>query len=390
MLQGKSFDNRRINIGVSFPLRISQERIWLYGIVLVFFGLVTLLLASRLWLGDWAYFVGGGATVGTRDLIGPRHVAWAIRHGLSLPVPWAYPPAVAWFFAPFTRVSLGTGYWINAAIMSAACIASGIVAARIYGVSIALSILAVLAWLPATQSISFGQNGSLALLFSLVAIYGLKDGRPLTSGLAVGLLFFKPTDAAVFLLLLLLRREWRALAVVALVGVVWYLASVPAAAGDWYWPQSYAASMHAYYPNQPHSPNLISLSGIATHFGLPVLLGTAMDVLLLAFWCLTVPKVSLLEAASFAGLFAVATSFHANPHEAALLIPAVFYVTTNVVEPWRTWIIVVAYLTAGPISYLRLYIGFAPVALVCAIGAISYVALRLASKGNAGLTGQAR
>jgi hypothetical protein len=360
------------------PLRLSRDRIWFYGGTLVILGNSLLILAPWLWKGDWAYFVAGGATVGTQDLLGPRHVAWEVAHGVRLALPWAYPPAVAWFLAPFAHVSLGLGFWINATIMLGACIASGVVAATVYRLPVGFSILAVLAWAPAVLSVSAGQNASVALLLCMLCILGLVRDRPIVAGTAVGLLLFKPTDAAVFILLLLLRRQWRALVVVAVAGIAWYLASVPATAGDWMWPYHYLTNLYTYYPHQQYPQNLINASALTMRLGLPMLFANLISVVLLLAWCSIAIRVSLLEAASLAGLFAIATSTHANPHEAALALPSLFYIMKNVGEPWRTRIVAGAYVAACISNYLRVVArGFEPLVFLILFGALLYLGMRL-------------
>jgi hypothetical protein len=368
----------------SVPLRFSRDGVWLFGGALVILGNLRLIFAPVLWKGDWAYFVAGGATVGTQDLLGPRHVAWEVAHGVALALPWAYPPAVAWFLAPFAHISLGLGFWINAAIMFGACVASGVVAASVFRLPVGFSILAVLAWAPAGLSANGGQNASLALLLYMLCVFGLVRQRPIVTGTAVGLLLFKPTDAAVFVLLLLLRSEWRALAVVAATAVAWYLASVPATAGDWLWPYHYLTYLYAYYPHQRYPEFLVNASALVMRLGLPALVANGTSVALLLAWCVTAVRVSLLEAASFAGLFAVATSTHANPHEAALLLPAIFYIMTNATEPWRTWIVAVAYVAAfisNSNDVIVLAHGFGPLVLMISLGALLYLGVRLKYRG---------
>lgn len=373
------------------PLRLSRDRVRLYGGTLILLGFLPLLLFpnmdgnrwrwSVLWGSDWAYFVGGGATVGTHDLLGPRHVAWETAHGFIVALPWGYPPAFAWLFEPFAHMPLAVGFWINAAVMFGACIATAVVAARTYSLPVAFAILAVLAWEPAVVSISGGQNASLAMLLSMVCIYGLARHRPIVAGGAVGALLFKPTDAAIFLLLLVLRGQWRALAAVLVAAIVWYLAGVPAAAGDWNWPYSYLTSLSAWYPHQQYSQWLISTSALIIRLGAPALFANGLCAAMLLLWCAIAIRVRLLEAASSAGLFAVATSLHSNPHDAALLIPALFFIMTNVAEPWRTWLVATAYAIGG-ISIFRWFIEFDPVSILVAVGAVSYLAFRLLLPGT--------
>ena len=106
------------------------------------------------------------------------------------------------------------------------------------------------------------ERRSSPLLLCMLFILGLVRRQPILAGAAVGLLFFKPTDAVVFVLLLVIRREWRALAVVAAACVAWYIASVPASAGDWIWPYHYAAYLSAYYPHQQIAQFLINISAV--------------------------------------------------------------------------------------------------------------------------------
>lgn len=373
------------------PLRLSKDRVRLYGGTLILLGFLPLLLFpnmdgnrwrwSVLWGSDWSYFVGGGATVGTPDLLGPRHVAWEAAHGFIVALPWDYPPAFAWLFAPFAHVPLAVGFWVNAVVMLAACVATAIVAARIYDLPIGFAILAVLAWEPAVVSIPGGQNASLAMLLSVICILGLVRNRPIVAGSAVGLLLFKPTDAAIFVLLLLLRRQWQALGVVALAAIAWYLAGVPATAGDWSWPYHYVASLSGWYPHQQYSQWLINTSALVIRMGAPAILANGFSVAMLLVWCAIAVRVPMLEAASFAGLMAIATSLHSNPHEAALLVPALFFIMTNVAEPWRTRLVAVAYAIGG-ISIFRWFIELDPVALLVAVGAVSYLTYRLLYPGT--------
>ncbi|HEY1746926.1 MAG TPA: hypothetical protein VGG11_09220, partial [Xanthobacteraceae bacterium] len=55
----------------------------------------------------------------------------------------------------------------------------------------------------------------------------------------------------------------------------------------------------------------------------------------------------LLEAASMASVLGIATSLHAWPYEATLLLPAVFFAMANATEPWRTRAIVASYVVAA-------------------------------------------
>jgi hypothetical protein len=58
------------------------------------------------------------------------------------------------------------------------------------------------------------------------------------------------------------------------------------------------------------------------------------------------PRVSALEATSMAGLVGLAAGPYAWPCDAAVALPAIFFVIKTVAEPWRTRIIVGAFAIA--------------------------------------------
>ena len=65
----------------SVPLRISSDRVVLYGIALFVFGALPALLGYP---GDWQRFWAGGATVGTSALFNQGdHIAFQAAHGIG-------------------------------------------------------------------------------------------------------------------------------------------------------------------------------------------------------------------------------------------------------------------------------------------------------------------
>lgn len=369
------------------PIQLSVERVHLYGFALIVLGLVPLVLApnsfgchwcwSRLWEANWANFYAGGATAGTQDLLDVyRHGAWQQAHGF-VPQPFVYPPGVAIAFMPFVYLPLAFGFWANALVMLAACIDSALIAARIYRVDVKFAILAVLAWTPATASIAEGTNASLALLLTLLCAFGLVKGRWWLTGIAVGLLLYKPSDAVFFVILLLVRRQWRALGVVAVCAAGWYLAGFFATGNDAAWPAHYAALLRWYYPVEfaHYGKWAIGSIGLLLHLGIPQTVATPSALAIGIAGCVALARVSMLEAVSMTGMLAIATSAHALPYEAALLVPALFYVMTHVSEPLRTRIIVIAYATAG-LSILRWRIDFDPISIVVVAAAVAWILYR--------------
>jgi hypothetical protein len=76
-----------------------------------------------------------------------------------------------------------------------------------------------------------------------------------------------------------------------------------------------------------------------------------------------------------AGLVGLAASPHAWPYDAAVALPAAFWVMTTVAEPWRTRIIVGAFAVA-PLWLASNVIHFDLLALVIVGGAIAWLSLR--------------
>jgi len=124
------------------------------------------------------------------------------------------------------------GFWLNAIVMIGLVAASGILGARIYGLDRRVGLVAASAWTPCLASAIAGQNAALALFFALLGIEGLRRDNDSLAGTSVGLLLYKPTLAMPLIALLILRRRWLALPIVAIAGLGWYLAGVAASAGD--------------------------------------------------------------------------------------------------------------------------------------------------------------
>ena len=123
--------------------------------------------------------------------------------------------------------------------MILAALTSAIILARIYDLSYGMAILGVFAWVPTTTGIIFGQSAPLGLLLETLGIAGIVAESPWLAAVPIGLLLYKPTDAVPFIVLLAARRSWRALSIVGICVVGWYIASAFAAAGDPLWPLHY-------------------------------------------------------------------------------------------------------------------------------------------------------
>jgi hypothetical protein len=191
----------------------------------------------------------------------------------------------------------------------------------------------------------------------------------------VGALMYKPTYALPFVFLVLVFRRWKAFGVLCACGVAWYLLSVSATGGDWLWPISYLHSLTGYVGPDfiGNRFKAVSLPGLLMLIGTPHAIAFVAGLILLVAGVARMPRVQPLEAASLAGLVGLAASPHAWPYDAAVALPAVFWVISVVAEPWRTRIIVIAFAIA-PLWLASNVIHFDPLAFVIIGGAVAWLA----------------
>jgi hypothetical protein len=337
------------------PLRLSWDRAIVYGSLLAGVTSLPFILFFPTWFrdvafrGDFANFWSAGANAGSSALMDPGALAaWQVAHHVK-PQLFVYPPGVAWLYAPLAHLPPVPAMAIEDCLMVAALVICGLLAARVYQFSLWFGPIAAFAWGPAINAIEVGQNTPFALLAILAAIWALVNRRPALAGLAIGVLLYKPSAALALVVLLLARREWRALMVCALVGLGWYVLGVLATNGSVDWPARYVhlvaqSSIGEFAGNSYKTytvPTLLLSAGAS---------GALAAVAALAVFAGTIPLLirrPLLEAASMASVLGIATSLHAWPYEATLLLPAVFFAMANATEPWRTRVIVASYVVAA-------------------------------------------
>jgi hypothetical protein len=334
------------------PLRIGWPRLRLWAIGLFLIGLVPIVGAFVNDFHDWPAFWSAGATVGTPDLVSAdAHIAWQRANGLPAAF-WPYPAGTAWLFAPFSALPLDVSFVVWAVLMLACVVVAGAIAGPVFGLGRSVGVLAVLAFAPVTASIVIGQNGPLGLLLAVIAISSLVADRVLPTGLAIGALFFKPTWALPLAGLLVLRRRWAALGVVAVAVGVWYLLGVAAAAGDWGWVSVWLAGVADYVAADyaANADKAVSLPGLIARLPVPAWVPVATGIALVAVAIPRLIRAPIAEAAAGACLVGVAASPHAWGYDAALVVPWLLWAMSanGLAEPWKTRIVVAAYL-AGPL-----------------------------------------
>jgi len=354
------------------PLTIGRRRQTTWAVGLVGFAIVPFIatVATNTY-GDWSVFWSAGGLAGSSDLVPiATQFAWQQAHGLS-PAYFPYPPAFALVFAPLAALSISLSFWLWVALMTLLTLVAGWLLAPTYRLRRLDGLFAVLAWTPVTVSLALGQNASLGLLLGVIAIAALVAEDDLLLGVATGLLLYKPMWAFPFLLLALVRGRWRALGVVAIVAAAGYLAGIAAAGGDATWPVEWARGITTYAgPDVAgNALKVISLPLLLERIGVPVVPALAAGIVVVAVSLPGLRRAGSAEAGAVACLVGLAASPHALAYDAVVAIPFLAWILGGgIMEPWRTRIVVAAYL-AGPLMILS----FATVAVPPAIPVVGAV-----------------
>lgn len=270
-------------------------------------------------------------------------------------LPYNHVPFEALFIAPFMNLP----YPIVFALWTLICgIAIGMSLGLLDGaLPVARPIgwvlsMAACAYMPLIRSLMLGQNSPLVLL-GLCGLYvGLKRGQHTWAGASLVLIALKPQVLPIILLLLLLQKQWRALGVFIGIMAVFSLAAMPFLGIDW--PLKYAqlligvagwGNTGAIDPAIMHNwrgflTNLLGpTSGLITPLFAILSLATLL-VVAYVWWRTGNTSQSKVAPAHFAnediageeynpgfdllwalaGLAAVITSLHLNPHDLTLLV----------------------------------------------------------------------
>jgi alpha-1,2-mannosyltransferase len=186
--------------------------------------------------GDFlAFFVGGtlvregrGAALYDFSVQRAVHDSVLAEHREAFQ-PYRNPPGLAVALAPYTALGYVPSFFFFTLAMVLALMAATLVAApalpwvRAVPWGGATAVLLVAGYLPVALTMFGGQNTVLTL-FLVAGVYsGLRTHRATAAGVFLGLLTYKPQFAIVPGLLILARREWRAVAVAVSVGVAHYV-----------------------------------------------------------------------------------------------------------------------------------------------------------------------
>ena len=357
--------------GRGVPVRLAPRRFWLWMVGLSAMSAVLVIGGPFNRFVDFPQFWYAGQLVGSPDLLDPaRQRAWEVAHGFSA-FDFLYPPGTAWLYAPLRGLPLAAAFWVHAAAIALIGVAAGFVGARAFDLDSRVAIVATLAWTPTLAAAACGQNAPLAMLLALVAIDGLRRDRGVVAGLAVGAMLYKPTLALPMFALLILRRQWRALFVAMTVAAGWYLLGVAGSAGDWMWPRdwlNFTAPFFAADTSQ-NVNKTVALPGLLMGHGVPQIVAyTAAAAVVVA----ALPRLlrsPIAEAGAAACLIGIVVSPHSLQYEAVMVLPLLLWAAggtgSGIAEPWRTRLLVAAYLVA------QLYI-LTPFAGVSVFAAITF------------------
>ncbi len=156
--------------------------------------------------------------------------------GYAALVAYVNPPVWAVLFAPLAALPYKLAYVVCTAGLLAAFLGALHVlrphVPRLHG---HWGTVVGLTWLfyPICRTVTAGQNTTVTLLLLTLIYAGLRGGRPLRVGIALGLLTYKPQFALLIGALLLIQRQWRAVFVAGALGGVHYLLGAVVCGPSW-------------------------------------------------------------------------------------------------------------------------------------------------------------
>ena len=311
----------------------------------------------RGWLDFSAFYAAGSLafTPGVMDLAAV--VRWQAESGLPI-TPFPYPATVALAYAPLALLPYGVAAALHVAIMFGVLLLAVRLGADLLGIPQRWAMLGTLAWAPAAAGVISGQNTPLALLLVTLAATGLVRVRSGLTGLAIGILAYKPQLVAPQLGFLALRGRWLALLVALGAIGVHYALGVVATGGDTGWPARWLATI-SQYTAADHLANgwqSVSLPSVGTRVELTLGIGGAtlagrIAAAVIVVACIPgLRRLPPLPAVALAAAAGLVISPHAWVYDATMLLPAIGIFFRRSMErglPWQDrWTLAAAYAVA--------------------------------------------
>ena len=116
--------------------------------------------------------------------------------------------------------------------------------------------------------------------------------------------------------------------------------------------------------------NGITLPMLLIRLGTPQAFAIALGAIVFICFLPALSRASVLLAMSCTSILSLALSAHAWMYDATLMLPALFYAMAKLAEPWRTRLIVAAYLLAALWMPIDAAIRFNPLAIITLGGTV--------------------
>lgn len=338
---------------MTLPLRLQPQRFWAWAICLCIVSVAPIWGVGTVGYLDWNNFWIAGKVVGSAAIFDPAHGTFP------------YLPGSAWGLVPFAHLTLPASFIASRAFMLASLAAAGVVAGRVFGVSRRFAVMLAFAWAPCMSAVLIGQNATLGLLLTMVALRGLQTSSALMTAVPIGLLLYKPTYALPLIGLLAVRGLRRELAVVGAIAGAWYLLSVGATGGDWTWPSAWAHYLAITLGADLalNAAKTISIPGLMIRAGVTPSIAAAAGLAIAAAFVPLLRRVRVVEAGCAACLIGIVASPHAWGYDAVLALPMAYVATTRLSEPYRTPVVVASFIVA-PLLLFSTLLGGNPVAAI--------------------------
>jgi len=250
------------------------------------------------------------------------------------PLPFNHPPFEALLFAPLARLPYVAAYLVwalcNLFLILGFWLLLGARLPALQAFVPGLPLLAIFAFFPVAMALLQGQDSILLLFLYGLAFSALATGRPFVAGLCLGLALFKFQLVLPFVLVLVLRRQWKAVA--GFTASAFVLLWISAAVVGWNGLMAYPGFLlrltrsGARVGIDPRDmPNLRGLISGSLHLaGLPAaLLIIVLSVVLLALvarqWPVQ-PRGQFVLGFSLCLTLTIVTSYHLQVHDLSLLI----------------------------------------------------------------------